>query len=184
MPLTIEQQAAAATAKLAEMTEAYKNSPEQVAARERAELDRLQNDPNFLGRPGAARDVQNMETRVAALERTAEQTDAQRADAIRRGENVAGAETTVGDQIPRRDLAGAMINLVERGVQPELVERYLATGNSSDKEDRANEIWAANEWHRQLLADPTKQARLMAGDPELLKQLTAYGILAAAPHER
>jgi hypothetical protein len=184
MPPTIEQQAAAATAKLAELKAAYDSSPEQVAARERAELDRLQNDPSFLRRPGAAHDVKNMEMRVAALERSAEQSEAQRIDAILRGEPATLAEVTHGDQIPRRELASAMIGLVERGVQPELVERYLATGNSTGKEDRAAEIWAADEWHRQLMADPEKQRRLMAGDPEILKQLTAYGILAAAPHER
>jgi hypothetical protein len=34
------------------------------------------------------------------------------------------------------------------------------------------------------MSDPEMQKKLMAGDPELLKQFTAYGILAAAPHER
>jgi hypothetical protein len=185
MPPTIEAQAQLATAKLAELKAAYDSSPEQVAARERAELNRLQNDPDFLGRPGAARDVQNMEARVASLERSAEQSEAQRIDAILRGENVAGAETTTGDQIPRRDLATAMVGLMERGVRAELVDSFLKSGRSDlPAKDRATEIAAADEWYRQLMADPSKQQRLMAGDPELLRQLTAYGVYAAAPHEK
>jgi hypothetical protein len=125
-----------------------------------------------------------MEARVAGLSRAAEQSEAQRVDAVMRGESVAGAETTVADQIPRRDLATAMVGLVERGLNGDLVKSYLETGKSGLKLDRAVEIRAADEWHRQLMGDPEKQRRLMAGDPELLRQLTAYGVYAAGPHER
>jgi hypothetical protein len=173
----IAEAAAAATEKLARMTEEYRNSPEQVAARERAELERLRNDPNFLGRPGAARDEQAMQTRIAALERTAEQTEKQRIDAILRGENVAGPETTVADQVPRKDLANAMVDLVERGVRPELLNTYLETGHSDlDQKDRPAEIAAAEKWEKDLMRNPEKQRKLLDGDPQILKELAAFAI--------
>jgi hypothetical protein len=118
-----------------------------------------------------------MESRVAILERTAEQTEAQRIDAIMRGESVAGAEVTTGSQIPRRELASAMVDLVESGLRPGLVQTFVETGHSDlNPKDRALEIELAEKWHKKLLSDPEMQKKLLAGDEEMKSQLLAYSI--------
>jgi hypothetical protein len=172
----------AANIKLEALKAAYRDSPEMRIARDKAELQRLQSDPYTLDR--SKRDIEVLEGRIAAAQVAVAQTEAERVDAIIRGDApIAGAEITMGDQIPRRDLATAVGDIIERGVRPELVKTYLETGRGDDPAGRKAEIAAAREWHRRLMADPEKQKKLLAGDPETLRELSAYGVYAEKPHE-
>ena len=181
MPLTIEQQAAAATAKLAEMTEAYKNSPEQVAQRARSDLEKMRGDPNFADR---AKDVANMEIRAAALSASAARDESQRIAAIMRGERVA-AQTTQGDQLRYEDLAGAMVDLTERGINSDLLQTFIATGgNNLRPEEHAAAKAMLAEYERRLYSDPEMQRRLAARDPEAVKQFTTFSVYKASLLEK
>jgi hypothetical protein len=178
----LAKQASDANIKLTELQKAYAESPEMRIQRDRAELERLQSDPYLLAR--SAREIEVLEGRIRQNEAAVAQTEAERVDAIIRGEMpIAGAEITVGDQIPRRDLATAVGDIIERGVRPELVKTYLETGRGDDPAGRDAEIAAAREWHRRLMADTELQRRLIAGDAELVKQLAAYGVYAQKPDE-
>jgi aminopeptidase N len=167
----------------------YAASPEVQLQNDREYLKKLQNDPAHLDRKiagsrAAANEEATTEARIRMAETTAAQSEAQRVDAIIRGDVLAGAETTIGDQIPRRDLATAVGDIVEHGVRPELIENFLKTGRSGGPDTREAEIAAAREWRRRLDADPEAQRRLLAGDPELMRQLTAYSIYAPALGEQ
>jgi hypothetical protein len=175
----------AANAQFEKLKADYAASPEQQLARDRAYLEQLRNDPAQLNRKIAgSRAAANEEAVIEARIAVAERTEAQRVDAILRGDVIAGAETTVGDQVPQRDLAGAVGDILEHGVRPELIENFLKTGRSGGPDNRETEIAVAREWERRLLSDPELQRRFLAKDPELMKQFDAYGVYAAAPHER
>jgi hypothetical protein len=90
---------------------------------------------------------------------------------------------TYEGMLPARDHADAVATLVEHGVRAGLIETFLKTGRGDDPAGRDAEIAAAREWHRRLMADPEKQKKLLAGDPETLRELSAYGVYAEKPHE-
>src|SRR5262245_46602787 len=90
---------AAADAKMAELIAAHQNSPEVRLQRDRDELARLTGDPHTLDR--SRREIEVLEGRIAAAQVAVAQTEAKRVDAIIRGDApIAGAEVTMGDQIP------------------------------------------------------------------------------------
>jgi len=174
---SIEDQAKIATAKLAEMKVAYDSSPEQQAARDRDYLKKLQNDPHHLDQKlGGSLAAAAIQARIAQAEAAAAKTENERIDAVMRGENAIAGETTSADQIPFKDLSGAVGDLIESGVRSDLVESFLKTGNSGLKLDRNVEIRAAELWYKRLMNSADMQQRLLAGDEELKRQLAAYAV--------
>jgi exonuclease VII large subunit len=87
----IERQAAEATAQLAQMKADYESSTERQLERDRAELARLESDPDHLNRQltseHARRDVAAVKARIAVAEAA---TPVVRTDAERLGEILAG----------------------------------------------------------------------------------------------
>src|SRR5262249_10576346 len=166
----------------------YDQSPDAQLRRDRADLERLRQSPT---RHDAAHQEARLERQIASGERAAAQaeaavakTEAERVDAARHGSKGAGPEATHGDQVPMRDLVGAVGDLLQTGVRPELLQNFLKTGRSGGPDTRAEEIAAAREWKRRLDASPEMQAKLLANDPEIIKQFTAYAIYAPAVHEQ
>jgi len=125
--------------------------------------------------------AQNEEQTLAARLRVAEsQAEAARLD-VDMGHSPAVGETTVGDQIPQRDHADAVATLVEAGVRPNMVERFLKTGHGDDPGGRSAEEAAAAEWERRLLADPEKRAKFLAKDPTVMREFAYFGMYRADP---
>jgi hypothetical protein len=173
---------AAANAEMARLVTEFRDSPQSRIERDKAELTRLTSNPDLLAR--STREIEVLEGRIAANTAAVAQTESERVEAIIRGDApIAGAEVTMGDQIPRCDLASAVGDIIDRGVRPGLVKTYLETGRGDDPAGRDAEIAAAREWHRRLMADPEKQKKLLAGDPVTLRELSAYGVYAEKPHE-
>src|SRR5262249_10039326 len=87
------------------------------------------------------------------------------------------AETTFGDQIPQRDHAGAVKDLLDIGVRPQTLEALLKTGHPDAKPDDLEEVQAlAKEWERRLLNDAEKQKKFLAKDPEVMKEFAHFGV--------
>jgi len=171
-----------ANIRLQELQRLYRESPEQRIARDRADLQRLQNDPHHVNKIiGGSNAAQNEEATLAARIRTAESAvEAARLD-VDMGHNPAVGETTIGDQIPRRDHAGAIASLVEAGVGPNTVETFLRSGHGDAPDGPAAEQKAAKEWEQKLFSDPEMREKFLKKDPEVMRQFAVYGIFRADP---
>jgi hypothetical protein len=183
------KQVSDANARLAELKQAYETSPEMRLQGDREQLQKLQSDPFHLnkkigGSTAAQAEEQALVSRIAVAE--------SRAEAARVAAAVAGEpidlpgmiETTVNGQLPMRELISAVEPLLDRGVRPELLKSFLQHGRGDHpQETREVEIAAAKVWRQKLESDPVMQAKLLASDPEILRQLACYGGYAAAPHE-
>jgi len=179
------KQADEANIRLEQLKKAYAESPEMQIERGRAALERLQNDAHHLNRiVSGSTAAQNEEQTLAARLRVAEsQAEAARLD-VDMGHSPAVGQTTVGDQIPQRDHADAVATLVEAGVRPNMVERFLKTGHGDDPGGRSAEEAAAAEWERRLLTDPEKRAKFLAKDPTVMREFAYYAMYRRDPrHE-
>jgi hypothetical protein len=188
------KQVADANAKFAELQEAYNNSPEQKLERDRAALAAMENDPFHLGKKlagsaTAAANEQALRSRIAVAEAAiaaVPQTDMERIDAVLAGKaDVSMSEVTTDPQIPMRDFASGYGDILARGVRPETIKAFEATGYADDPVGEGQEFQAAMaaEWERRLLADPELQRRFLAKDPELMRQFEYYGIYAQDPRK-
>jgi hypothetical protein len=180
----ITRAAADATAKLAELTKTYHDAPENKLARDKEALERLRNDPHHLNRRLTSQMAQNEEAMLVARIADAEaKLESSRLDAALAGDKVhpAAGDNTYGQMVPRAALDTAVGILVESGVRPELIETFFKTGHGDDAAGREEEIRAAEEWERRLLADPEKQKKLLAKDPETLREFACYGIYRRDP---
>ncbi len=92
-------------------------------------------------------------------------------------------EVTFEGMLPARDHAAAVGDLVEAGVRPALIETFLKSGHGDDPAGRSVEIAAAREWRRRLDSDPEMQRRLLAKDPQIMREFACYGIYAERPDE-
>jgi hypothetical protein len=182
------KQVSDATAKLAELQAAYDQSPERQLDRDRDALEKLRSDPFHLnkkigGSAAAQAEEQSLLSRIAVAESRAE---AARLDAVIAGEKIdlpGMIETTVNGQLPMKEFVAAVEPLLERGVRPGLLKSFLEHGRGDAQESREVEIEAAKMWKQKLENDPEMQAKLLARDPEILRQLACYGMYCAAPHE-
>jgi len=179
----LTRQTTEANIRLEQLKKAYAESPEMRIERDNAELQRLQNDLHRANRVISGSAAARAEEEVlAARIRTAEtQVAAARLDVELGHSPAAAVETTIGDQIPRRDHADAVASLVEAGVRPGMVETFLRTGHGDDPGGRSAEEAAAAEWERRLLADPEKRAKFLAKDPTVMREFAYFGMYRADP---
>jgi hypothetical protein len=175
---TIARESAAATAQLAEMTKAYHDRPEAKLDRDREALERMRNDPSHLNRRLTSLDARNEEAFLAARIRDAENqiaADRGRVTLDPKLDPAAARRVSYGQQVPIDDFEDAVETLLEHGVRPTLVESFLQHGHGDNtKEDRPFEQDRAEEWLRKL-------TKLLAKDPEIMRQFACYGMHAADP---
>jgi hypothetical protein len=177
MKQTVEEAAQAADVKMAEPIASYRNSPEGKLRQDKEALARMQQ--GHFRHDNAATEAR-LERQIAAGERAAAQasmpavlTDAQRIDRIVAGVPLpTGPEVTSEGQLSTADFNAAVADLLDRGVRPELVATFLATGRSDA--ERGHEI--AQRWFKRLETDTEMQKKLLAGDSELNRELTAASI--------
>src|SRR5262249_57094716 len=98
---TVEQQAVAADAKMAELQEAYKNSPEYKLRQDRDYLQRLRQSPT---RHDTVHEEARLERQIASGERAAAQAEA--AVALTAAERVDAAMLGSLGARPRKTLGG------------------------------------------------------------------------------
>jgi hypothetical protein len=173
-----------ANAAFDQLVKDYAASPDQRASRDREQLSRLQNDPFHLGRKldghhSAVNEQMVLEARIrqaeaAALAEAASETS--RIDHALAGVlDQSGIETTVGQQIPARDLTDAVQQDLQAGVRPELLRTYLATGET--RIPGAHLL--ADVWFEKYERDPEMQMAHQREDPTICRQF-AYARLYRA----
>lgn len=161
----IARQSADATAKLAAMTKAYHDAPENRISRDRAELERLRSDEHFNNRKLTSQAVRDEEAMLVARIADAEaKLESARLDTALAGEKAdpTAGEMTFGQMIPRAALDSAVSTLVQSGARMDLIETFFKTGRGDDPAGVEREHAAAEEWERRLLADPEKQKKFLA----------------------
>jgi len=183
---TIAAEKASADAQMAELTAAYNNHPENKLARDREALERMRNDPHHLNKVlGGSNAAANEENMLAAKIRDAEnllEAAGSSGTAAPEVDPAAARRVSFGQQIPAPDFEDAVDTLLEQGVRPTLVGSFLMHGHGDNpNESREFEQERAEEWLRNLMSDPEKQRKLLARDPETLRQFAAYGMYAADP---
>jgi hypothetical protein len=182
------QSVADANAAMARLQADYAASPDQRGARAREHLSRLQSDPYHLNKQiGGSAGAANEEAVIAAQVRQFEAEAQAAAEAFSEQHRLAnafagvvdqnGVETTVGQQIPARDLTNGVQDILSRGARTEVLEHYLKTG-AGGGEPREHEIALAAEWHRRLMADGEMQKKFLAGDPAIMAQFQHYAVYA------
>lgn len=125
---------------------------------------------------GDPAEMQRFHTQTAA----AALTDAQRMEQIAAGIPLAsGPEITTSSQLSNRDFSSAVADLLDRGARPDLIASYLSTGKSDDPIGHEG----AKIWFQKLESDGEMQRKLLAGDPELKRQLLAASIYMAGAHQ-
>jgi len=176
----------AANIRLEQLKQAYRESPELQIQADRDALQKMQNDLYHVDKIIAGNaDAHNREAMLIAKIRDAEsRQEAARLD-VQMGKKPAPegttAETTFGDQIPRRDHADAIATSIERGVRAATLEAFHRTGHGDDPGGAEVEQAAAKEWERKLMADPELQRKFLARDSEVMKQFEYYGIYRRDP---
>ena len=185
---TIEEQAAAATIQLAQMTADYQARPEYQLARAQERAAVMGTD--IGARMAQDREIARLQKEVDRNQAAAESvylTDEQRVDnAISGITDHLGAQVTTGDQIPLQDFNRAVADLSLAGVRDEAIASFLKTGQVAGPagETREDQIAAADRWNDRLMRDPEMQKKLLAGDPQTVREFNYFSMYAASVHER
>jgi hypothetical protein len=189
----IETAAAEATIKLAEMTKAYRDSPEMKLELDRLALQKMRNDPHHLDRAlvsEAARNEQALlEARIKDAEAGADAavasrvlSDTQRVDlamlAINGDVNFAGPRSTVEPQIPIKDFSDAIQSDLAADVPEALVKSFYSTGKS---DERLGHV-AAELWFDRFNSDAEMQRQFMEGDSTIRRKFRQASMYVSGKH--
>jgi hypothetical protein len=189
----IETAAAEANIKLAEMTEAYRNSPEMKLELDKLALERMRNDPHHQNLRLTSENARNQEAFLEAKIRDAEAgaeaslasrvlSDPQRVDlatlAINGDVSFAGPRSTVEPQIPIKDFSEAIQADLAADVPEPLVKAFYGTGLSDDRMGHV----AAELWFEKFNADPEWQALFMEGDRTLRRKFRQASMYLSGKH--
>jgi hypothetical protein len=169
----IDREAAAATAQLAQMKTDYEASPERQLERDRAELSRLESDPDHLNRQltseAARRDVAAVRARIAVAEAA---TPVVRTDAERLGDILSGKaevpliETTVDGQLTTHATMTAVADLRALGLSDATIHEAVNGGKYAPHVIR----WAT-QLYQEAMSDPTWVSKYLAGDKAARRDL-------------
>jgi hypothetical protein len=167
---------------LAELTKAYRSSPEQ-------QLRRAEERAGAMGNDTAGRVQADLE--IARLRKGVERASADPTQAVHQsqGQRISnaiegvvdhnGAEVAAGSQIPARDFSGQIQDDLALGIRAELTKAFYETGKSDDPEGHN----AAAEWFRRYNSNSNWQTRHAADDPEICRWFRTACIYAAGTHE-
>jgi|SRR5215813_7762774 len=163
---TIARESAAATVRLAELTKAYNDAPENVIARAEQELARLQSDEHFQNRKltsAAVRDQENMLR--AKISDARAKLDSNRLDTDPVGAIMKGIvppeepDTSNGSRARAVDQVEAVKDFRSQGIPEKMIHELL-----SGKKPTPEMYQRGKELQARRMADPDWLKRLTAGD--------------------
>jgi hypothetical protein len=179
-----EDAAAAATIQLEQLKQAYRDSPDQRAARARARLEDLAGDPHFQNRAltsqAARNEQQAAEYQLRVANRDGEAVEAardpwDRVETAFKDEPLPLVDTTRGDELPMSALRAEVLDGRAKGWDTPIIEEaFLPNRNSPEIIAEARRILEAH------LGDPEWTAKLMAGDREISAEWAKLSRVARA----
>jgi hypothetical protein len=179
----IEVRVANANAQFNRMVTEFRDSPGQRLERDRAELQRLQDDPFFQdklvsGNQVAKDNLTAVRARIATAEREiAKLTALDRIDAAFQGDPSPDSlvDTKTGDDLGRQDLRTVVTDGAQKGISKPIVQEQLLP-NNNDPRVRL----AARQKLEELSTDPEWQKKLDRGDKATVDQFLNLSLSARA----
>jgi hypothetical protein len=180
---SFETQAAAATAELAAMKQAYETSPAVRADRARAELNRLEGDPYHANRVltshAAQTEVSKLKSQIAVAEADLAKAAIElphEADLALAGVVPAGYMSSgQGSTAALRDQVAAVPDLRDRGLADASIREIL-----TDAKFTGDQHKVAAALKERYLRDPAFVALYLQGAPEEMQQMTALNAILSS----
>jgi hypothetical protein len=180
---TIAKQAADADATFNRLVAEFRDSPAQRLERDRAELQRLSDDPLFqdklaAGHQGAKAQLTAVNARISLAEQEVAKLHAvDRIETAFTGDPARDPliDSTVGDELPMRALRTVVADGSEKNVPPEIVQEQLLPNNNDPrvKAEARRRLEALN-------ADPSWREKMGGNDPATLNEFLNLSLAARA----
>ena len=180
---TIAREATEANATFNRMVAEFRDSPPQRLERDRAELERMSNDPHFQnalapGHQGAKTKLTAVNARIATAEQELAKLHAvDRIETAFTGDPAKDPliDSTVGDELPMRALRTVVADGKEKNIPTPIVQEQLLP-NSNDPRVKAE----ARRKLEELSTDPEWQGKIARGDKATVDQFRNLSLAARA----